>query len=119
MLQLIDSHVGLIVGALLVVALMVMYARGEMNGLFPWLGQAASTNGVPSSKNLGFLVAVATLCWGFVKVTLAVCRWVDKGNDPTYISIIYLGVVAALAGITKIFGMKYGQMNTASKEDPQ
>lgn len=117
------QHTGIFAGSIALIFIAVLYHRKELDGLFPWLGAAASSRNTPggplepSAKNLGYLFAIAILCWGFAKITLAVCRWIDRGNDPTYIHLIYLGVIAALVGVTKIFAMKYGSLSAGDKED--
>lgn len=119
--QFADGHAGVLLGGFIVIALIVMYVRDEMDGFFPWLGRAASEKGEPSAKNLVYILAGVFLCWGYSKIVLAVCRWIDKGNDPTFIVLTMAGILAALVGVTKVMAMrtKIGANEMSTPEEPK
>ena len=94
------------------------YKRGEMQAFFAFLKDVAtdSTTGHASTKSLGYLFGAITICWSFIKITLATCRRIDDSMnplDPSTILMAELGVIATLVGGTYIAG-KY----IAAKQAP-
>lgn len=111
----ISRNFGALCAIALAIFLCIGYARGELDSLFTFLKQTLSTrkpDGTwePSTKNMGYFLGAATLCWSFVKVTLAVCRRIDQQTtpptalDPTWIFIVELAVIATLVGAGYLFG---------------
>ena len=58
-------------------------------------------DGKPSSKNAGYFMGAAVLCWSYIKITLAIVRRIDsiKEFDPTWVFVVLLSVIAGLVGI--------------------
>lgn len=112
MIAFVDSHLGLLVFSLMGLAALILYARGEAAGLFPFVAGLFSTvspdgKSTPSVKNVVYFMGGATLCWSGVKVTLAVCRAIDAGKlDPFGTYFVIMGAVAALAGGGYLIGKK-------------
>lgn len=109
-LNFIDNHTGLIAWFIVGLILLVLYLRGETAGLFPFLRETLSERDlktgqpIASTKRMTLLASTWVLLWGYMKLTLAVCRWIDKGGDPTTIyGMVSLGVMG-LAGITYLGG---------------
>ncbi|MBS1771158.1 MAG: hypothetical protein JSS77_16025 [Acidobacteria bacterium] len=101
-LNFIDNHTGLIVGTIFLIVTVLLYLHGEAKGMFAFFYDTLSefdpraNRLVPSTKRMALISTVYALDWAFVKLTLAVCRWIDKGNDPTY---LYIFVLVTLAGV--------------------
>lgn len=101
-LNFIDNHTGLIVGIIVLVVALALYLRGEAKGFFAFWYETLSefdqraNRLIPSTKRMALIATIYVLDWAFVKLTLAVCRWIDKGNDPTG---IYIFVLVTLAGV--------------------
>ena len=98
---LIENHFGAITGVLLLLFFAVMYVRGEMPAFFTFLRLTLTDEktGQPSTKSMGYLAGLGALCWSFAKLTLATCRWIDKGGDPSMLFLGELTVIAGLVGI--------------------
>jgi hypothetical protein len=104
-LTVLEHHFGAVVAIALGVYLIVAYSRGELKNLFAFLKEMLSdAGGHASTKSAGFFAGVATLCWSFAKVTLAVCRRIDTGADPNVIFVAELAVIATLVGAGYLFG---------------
>ena len=91
---------GAIVAVLFALYLTVAYTRGELQSFFGFLKEMLTDpeTGKASSKKVGYFAGTLTMCVGFAKITLAVCRWIEKGNDPTMIYTLVLGAVVGLTG---------------------
>lgn len=105
-----EAHLGLVCWALVGLVLLVLYLRGQAQGFWPFLAQTlsewdpAAQRWNPSTKRMTLLLALWSSLWAFMKLTLAVCRWIDKGNDPTTIYITFALAVLGLAGGTYLGG---------------
>ncbi len=103
-----ESHFGILVAVALGIYLVICYARGELSALFTFIKDMLSgPDGRPSTKNAGYFMGAAVLCWSFAKITLATCRRIDHPVaplDPTTIFIAELGVIATLVGVMYLGG---------------
>jgi len=106
----IEAHLGLVCWSLVGLVLLVLYLRGQAQGFWPFLRDTLSEwdltaqRMIPSTKRMTLLLALWASLWAFTKLTLAVCRWIDKGNDPTAIYITVALAVLGLAGGTYLGG---------------
>ena len=114
----IAHNFGAIVALVLGVFLIVAYGRGELKAFFTFLYEMFSgADGKPSSKNCGYFMGAGTLCWGFAKLTLAICRRVDaplSTFDPTVVYLTLLSAITGLVGIV-ILGASAIQANLKAK----
>jgi hypothetical protein len=114
----IDSHVGVLTGAAACTILLVLYARGQGREVWPFLRETLSERDpktgllTASSKRMTLLASLWMVLWGYAKLTLAVCRWVDKGQDPTSIYMTVTIGVLSLAGCTYIGGQLVKQKSS-------
>lgn len=105
-----ESHTGLMVWALVGLVLLVLYLRGQGQGFWPFLRETLSERDpatgalTASTKRMTLLASLWGVLWGYAKLTLAVCRWVDKGGDPTTIYLVVAVGVLSLAGATYLGG---------------
>lgn len=105
-----DAHTGLFVWAIVGLVLLVLYLRGQARGFWPFLRETLSERDpktgdlTASTKRMTLLASLWVVLWGYAKLTLAVCRWIDKGNDPTAIYITVALGVLGLAGGTYLGG---------------
>ena len=121
--SLVEAHFGVLVASVLALYLVIAYTRGEVKPLFAFLREMLSgPDGRASTKRVGMAAGMATLCWSFAKITLAICRRIDSPVtplDPTTIFIVELSVIAALAGVAYVFGKaiaaKYGSVDGMDK----
>ena len=121
-LAFIDSHTGLIAWGLTAIVVLILYLRHETAGLFPFLRETLSERGndgqlTSSTKRMSLLASVAMLLWGYAKLTLAVCRWVDRGGDPTGLYMATLAMVGGLSGTTYLIG-KWIAGKVGASSDP-
>jgi hypothetical protein len=102
-----EQHFGALVAVALGIYLLIAYTRGELKELFAFAKEMLSTDGHASTKNAGYFMGAATICWSFAKITLATCRRIDAPTaplDPTAIFIAELGVIATLVGVMYLGG---------------
>ncbi len=105
-----EAHQGLVCWALVGLVLLVLYLRGQAQGFWPFLAQTlsewdpATQRWNPSTKRMTLMLALWSSLWAFTKLTLAVCRWIDKDNDPTAIYLTVALAVLGLAGGTYLGG---------------
>lgn len=119
----IESHFGALVASALAIYLVIAYTRGEVKPLFAFIREMLSgPDGKASTKRFGMIAGMATLCWSFAKITLAICRRIDSPTsplDPTTIFVVELSVIAALAGVAYVFGKaiaaRYGSVEGMDK----
>lgn len=120
-----EHHFGAIVGASLGIYLAVAYARGELKPLLMFAKDMLSgPDGRASTKNAGYFMGAVTLCWAFVRVTLATCRRIDSPQnplDPTTVFITLLGVIATLVGAMYLGGkaIMAKVLNDQTKQQPE
>lgn len=120
-----ENHFGAIVASAFGIYLAIAYARGELKPLFLFAKEMLSgPDGRASTKNAGYFMGAATLCWSFVKVTLATCRRIDSAEsplDPTTVFITLLGVIASLVGVMYLGGkaIMAKVMNDQTKQQPE
>lgn len=92
----------------LAIFLCIGYWRGELDALFAFLKEMlCGPDGRASTKNVGYFLGAATLCWSFAKITLATCRRIDAANmpmDPTAVFCAELAVIATLVGAAYLGG---------------
>jgi hypothetical protein len=106
----IDNHTGMVVWAIVGLALLALYLRGQGQGFWPFLRETLSERDpstgmlTASTKRMTLLASLWVVLWGYAKLTLAVCRWVDRGGDPTAIYITLALGVLGLAGGTYLGG---------------
>lgn len=106
----IEAHLGLVCWALVGLVLLVLYLRGQARDFWPFLRETLSERDpstgtlTASTKRMTLLLSLWASLWAFAKLTLAVCRWIDKGNDPTAIYITVALAVLGLAGGTYLGG---------------
>ena len=109
-LLLLESHAGIVVWALVGLVLLVLYLRGQARGFWPFVRETLSERDpatgrlTASTKRMTLLASLWVVLWGYMKLTLAVCRWVDKGGDPTTIYLVVAVGVLSLAGATYLGG---------------
>lgn len=109
-LSYLDHHTGLVIWAIVGLVLLALYLRGQAQGFWPFLRETLSERDpktgqlTASTKRMTLLASLWVVLWGYAKLTLAVCRWVDKGNDPTAIYITLALGVLGLAGGTYLGG---------------
>lgn len=98
----IAQHFGALVAVIGGIYLVVAYSRGELKAFFAFAYELLSgADGKPSSKNCGYFMGAAVLCWGFAKMTLAICRRIDAPGsqfDPSMIYLVLLSAITALVG---------------------
>lgn len=98
----VENHFGAIVASAFGIYLAIAYYRGELKPLLLFLKDMLSgPDGRASTKNTGYFIGTITLCWSFVKITLATCRRIDMPEnnlDPTAVFMALLGVIATLVG---------------------
>lgn len=107
-LMVMDQHFGALVATAFGLYLLVAYVRGELREFFSFVrGMLCGPDGRPSTKNVGYFMGAATICWSFAKVTLATCRRIDAPTnplDPSMIFVTELGVIATLVGVMYLGG---------------
>lgn len=123
-----EAHLGLVCWSLVGLVLLVLYARGQAREFWPFLRETLSERdpitGVltASTKRLTLLLSLWASLWAFAKLTMAVCRWIDKGNDPTAIYLFVAGGVLFLAGATYLGGKwlagRQAQTSDTTPTDP-
>lgn len=117
-LSFLDAHAGLFTWAIFGLVLLALYRKAEAKGFFTFLYETFSefdprmNRLVPSTKRMTLISSTWVLLWGYAKLTLAVCRWIDQGNNPTTIYIALALGVMCLAGlsyiVTKVLGSRFG-----------
>lgn len=101
-LQLVAHNFGALAGLFFCVIACIAYARGELGAVISFGRELLEgADGKASSKNAGYFMGAAVLCWSYTKVTLAVCRRIDwiQTFDPTWVFVILLSVIAGLVGV--------------------
>lgn len=101
-LHLVAQNFGALAGLFFCVIACIAYARGELGAVIAFGREMLEgADGKASSKNAGYFMGAAVLCWSYTKVTLAVCRRIDwiKEFDPTWVFVILLSVIAGLVGV--------------------
>jgi hypothetical protein len=125
-LSALEQHFGALVAVALGIYLVVAYTRGELKELFAFAKDMLSTDGRASTKNAGYFMGAATICWSFAKITLATCRRIDSPVaplDPTMIFCAELGVIATLVGVMYLGGKalmaKFGATPPPTEDEPK
>jgi hypothetical protein len=100
-LHMISQHFGVLFAIFAGIMLSISHYRGELKGLIEFGREMlCGADHQPSSKNAGYFMGAASLCWAFTKVTLAICRSIDLGQlDPTTIFIVLVSAIAGLVGV--------------------
>ena len=118
-LAIFDQHFGALVAIVLGIYLIIAYTRGELGGLFSFAKEMLSgADGRASTKSVGYFAGIMTLCWSFVKVTLATCRRIDAGMDPSMVFVAELAVIATLVGAGYLFGKYLTAKSTSTPPPP-
>jgi hypothetical protein len=119
-LYVISRNFGSLCAIALAVFACIAYWRGELGDFFLFLkDMLCGPDGRPSTKNAGYFMGAAILCWSFSKVTLAVCRRIDaplSTFDPTMIFLGELGVIATLVGVAYLGGKYFMAKGKAALE---
>jgi hypothetical protein len=101
-LHLVAQNFGVLVGIFMGIVACIAYARGELGGFIAYLREMLNgADGKASSKNAGYFMGAAVLCWSYAKITLAIVRRIDsmKEFDPTWVFVVLLSVIAGLVGV--------------------
>lgn len=101
-LHLVAQNFGALVGIFFGVVACIAYWRGELGAVIAFGREMLEgADGKASSKNAGYFMGAAVLCWSYAKITLAVVRRIDsiQDFDPTWVFVVLLSVIAGLVGV--------------------